>query len=110
MAVPDFDTSRNRECVICNRTGFDEGDWQFMGYDDEEELYICPDCQRNAMADYETLQTRDAAEHCVERTEPGLTVTEDATSETCPSCSGYGNYLVGDFRETCPECEGSGHV
>ena len=58
MAVPDFDTSRNRECMDCHRTGFDEDDWQFMGYDDGVELYICPDCQSLAMADDDDLQTR----------------------------------------------------
>lgn len=58
MAVPDFDTSRNRECMQCYRFGFDEGDWQFMGMSDEHELYICPDCQSDAMIDKDELQTR----------------------------------------------------
>jgi len=44
MAVDDFDTSHSRECMECHRSGFDDGDWQFVGYDDDAELYICPDC------------------------------------------------------------------
>lgn len=60
MAVPDFDTSRNRECMECYRAGFDEGDWQFMGMSDDRELYICPDCQSLAIRDDDELQTRVA--------------------------------------------------
>ena len=33
-----------------------------------------------------------------------------AESGTCPSCSGEGHFLVGNFDERCPECEGTGHV
>ena len=44
MAVDDFDTSRMRQCMECHRSDFDDGDWQFVGYDDLAELYICPDC------------------------------------------------------------------
>jgi hypothetical protein len=53
---------------------------------------------------------RAAAEHPVERTEPGLTVTDDATSDEkdCPACSGIGHYMVGMYVETCCECEGTG--
>ena len=58
MAVPDFDTSRNRECHQCHRFGFDDGDWQFVGWDDEAELYICPDCVDLANYCKDDLQTR----------------------------------------------------
>jgi hypothetical protein len=54
---------------------------------------------------------RDAAEHCMEQTETGVPLPQTSTSDTtCPSCSGYGHYLVGDRDEICPECEGTGHV
>ena len=60
MAVDDFDTSRNRECFECHRKGFDDGDWQFFGYDDEAELYICPGCQSISQYVMDDLLVRDA--------------------------------------------------
>jgi hypothetical protein len=30
--------------------------------------------------------------------------------QICPSCSGVGHYLVGNFDETCSECEGTGQI
>lgn len=60
MIVPDFDTSHQRECMECHRVGFDDGDWQFVGMNDEAELYICPDCQSLAMADDDDVLTRVA--------------------------------------------------
>jgi len=60
MAVDDFDTSRNRECEECHRKGFDEGDWLFMGWDDEHELYMCPECQSNSVPNDMDLLDRDA--------------------------------------------------
>jgi len=54
---------------------------------------------------------RAAAEHCVERTEPGLTVTENATSETCPVCHGAKFiWLSDDMSCVCIRCNGTGHV
>lgn len=45
MATNGFDTVHKRECMDCHRATFDGDDWLFIGYDDEAELYICPDCQ-----------------------------------------------------------------
>ena len=86
MAVPDFDTSHNRECMECHRTGFDEGDWQFMGYDDEAELYICPDCQSSAIADDGDLQTRVAEQ----RNDAETPIP--AASSVCSSCGHMDGY------------------
>ena len=30
--------------------------------------------------------------------------------QACPSCSGVGHYLVGNFDEQCSECEGTGQA
>lgn len=98
MVIDDFDTYRNRECFQCHRRGFDDGDWQFVGYDDLAELYICPDCVELANYCNDDFVTRSAEQR------------NDAETRTCPACSGVGNYFVGNFRETCSECEGTGHV
>lgn len=34
----------------------------------------------------------------------------EAGEHTCPSCSGVGHFLVGNFDERCPECEGTGQA
>lgn len=44
MSDNDFVLPHRLECMECHRTGFDDGDWQFMGYDDDARLYICPEC------------------------------------------------------------------
>ena len=46
----------------------------------------------------------------VELLDPRSPTLREADGDTCPSCSGYGSYLVGAYHETCPECEGTGHV
>jgi len=37
-----------------------------------------------------------------------LRIGADDAGQQCPSCSGYGHFLVGDRDERCPECGGSG--
>lgn len=60
-------------------------------------MRCCPKC-----TEYEAFwgQTRDAQQ----RNEA------EAGEHTCPSCNGYGRFLVGDREERCPECEGTGQV
>lgn len=60
MAIDDFDTSRMRQCMECHRHDFDSGDWQFVGYDDDAELYICPDCVELANYCNDDFVTRSA--------------------------------------------------
>jgi len=98
MAIDDFDTSRMRQCMECHRHDFDSGDWQFVGYDDLAELYICPDCVELANYCNDDFVTRSAEQR------------NDAESGTCPRCAGKGNYQIGIYHETCDVCNGSGHV
>jgi hypothetical protein len=46
------------------------------------------------------LKDLEAAQHRVERT----------SEQACPSCSGVGRYLVGDFMVLCDWCEGTGQA
>jgi hypothetical protein len=51
---------------------------------EDDEWQLCSVCFGVYMEEEAALLKRDAAEHLVERTEPGLTVTEYATSEGVP--------------------------
>ena len=99
MALDDFDTSHRRECMSCHRSGFDDGDWQFVGYDDLAELYICPECVET---------TRDYSDDLLDP--PARTPDTADSGQTCPRCAGKGDYKVGIYHETCDVCAGSGHV
>lgn len=99
MAIDDFDTSCNRECCECHRHGFDEGDWQFVGYDDEAELYMCPDCQSIFYASGDDLQTR-VDELNVHPTKSG---DEMQSMYYCGNC-GVPRFVHGVILESCPNC------
>lgn len=98
MVVPDFDTSRNRECEECHRKGFDEGDWLFMGWDDEAELYICPECQSIFVPTDDDLLVRTPEQR------------HEAETGTCPACDGIAEMKILWFTLRCSTCHGTGHV
>ncbi len=102
MAVDDFDTSRMRECNECHRHDFDSGDWQFIGYDDLAELYICPDCVELASYCNDDFVTRSAEQR--NDAETGIpAATNNSTMMECGNC-GVPRFVHDGTLEKCPNC------
>ena len=101
MSNNGVETVHKRECMDCHRADFDSGDWQFVGYDDEVELYICLDCQWDRDYVKDALLVRDAQ----------LRIGADDAGQPCPSCGGKGErYITRYYPEECDVCKGTGHV
>ena len=103
MVVPDFDTSHNRECMECHRTGFDEGDWLFMGWDDEAKLYICPVCQSVFVPTDDNLLESSVSPTPREVETPIRKASSEAIYHECGTC-GVPRFEHGGVLEACPNC------
>lgn len=42
---PFFKPPKRAYCVDCGVNDFVDDDWNFLGYDDDTELYRCPKCE-----------------------------------------------------------------
>lgn len=100
MPNNDFETVHKRECMNCHRADFDDGDWQFVGYDDEAELHICPDCQSINISINDALLVRA----------PQQRTGADTSGQPCPSCGGSGlaDPLEINLDDVCAVCKGTG--